>query len=202
MLTSELAPTRSAVLQLREEHDVILEAYDFLDEKRLLLAAEVLRQLRYYEKLLEDYETLRQRAEQSLVATVRRHGLHGSQVYPGHYLESAELTSTTTSFMGVILATNELNLPEEVESAPACHPSPEAENSRAIFLELAKLAAVLTAVSGNLHRLFAEYRRTERRARALENVVIPEMSHSLREMTARLEELDQEDIVRVHLKHK
>jgi V/A-type H+-transporting ATPase subunit D len=44
-----MAPTRSAVLQLREEHDVVLEAYDFLDEKRLLLAAEVLRQLREYE---------------------------------------------------------------------------------------------------------------------------------------------------------
>jgi V/A-type H+-transporting ATPase subunit D len=201
MLTSDLAPTRSAVLQLREEHDVILEAYDFLDEKRLLLAAEVLRQLRQYEKLLEDYEALRQRAEQSLVATVRRHGLHGAQVYPGHFLENAELESTSTSFMGVTLMTNDLHLPDETESIPACNPSPEAENSRAIFLELTKLAAVLTAISGNLHRLFAEYRRTERRARALENIVIPEMSHSLREMSARLEELDQEDIVRVHLKH-
>jgi V/A-type H+-transporting ATPase subunit D len=202
MLTSDLAPTRSAVLQLREEHEVILEAYDFLDEKRLLLAAEVLRQLRQYETLLEDYEALRQRAEQSLVATVRRHGLHGAQVYPGHFLENAELATTTTSFMGVTLMTTELRLPEETESAPICHPSPEAENSRALFLELAKLAAVLTAISGNLHRLFAEYRRTERRARALENVVLPEMSHTLREMTTRLEELDQEDIVRVHLKHK
>lgn len=202
MLTSDMAPTRSAVLQLREEHDVVLEAYDFLDEKRLLLAAEVLRQLRQYEKLLEDYEALRQQAEKSLVATVRRHGLHGAQVYPGHFLENAELANTTTSFMGVTLMTNELRLPDELESAPPCHPSPEAENSRAIFLELAKLGAVLTAISGNLHRLFAEYRRTERRARALENVVIPEMSQNLREMTTRLEELDQEDIVRVHLKHR
>ena len=35
---------------------------------------------------------------------------------------------------------------------------------------------------------------------ALENVVIPEMTHKLRDMSARLEELDQEDVVRVHMR--
>ena len=55
-------------------------------------------------------------------------------------------------------------------------------------------------VSGNLQRLLSEYRKTERRARALENVVIPEMTHKLHDMSSRLEELDQEDVVRVHMK--
>ena len=41
----EQAPTRSAVLELKGERVVVGEAYDFLDEKRLLLAAELLRQL-------------------------------------------------------------------------------------------------------------------------------------------------------------
>lgn len=202
MLTSELAPTRSAVLQLHEEYDVVLEAYDFLDEKRLLLAAEILRQLREYEQLLEDYETLRQRAERALVATIQRHGLHGTQVYPGHYLENAAMLIHTAHFMGVILATAEFQESDIGELPPVCNPSPEAESCRKQFLELTRLAAKLAGVSGNLHRLLAEYRRTERRARVLENVVIPEMSQTLRDMSTRLEELDQEDIVRVHLKHK
>jgi V/A-type H+-transporting ATPase subunit D len=202
MLTSNLAPTRSAILQLREEYDVVLEAYDFLDEKRLLLAAEILRQLRDYEKLLDDYEALRQRAERALVATIQRHGLHGTQVYPGHYLENAEMQTDATHFMGVTLTTNELQIPDIGELPPVCNPSPEAESCRKQFLELTRLAAKLSGVSGNLHRLLAEYRRTERRARVLENVIIPEMSQSLQVMSTRLEELDQEDSVRVHLKHK
>ena len=41
----EQAPTRAAVLELRAERIVVEEAYDFLDEKRLLLAAELLRQV-------------------------------------------------------------------------------------------------------------------------------------------------------------
>ena len=75
MLGSDEAPTRSAILQMREEHDVVLEAYDFLDEKLLLLAAELLRQLGEYEDLLKQYGRVRERAERMLVATIRRHGL-------------------------------------------------------------------------------------------------------------------------------
>ena len=202
MLTSDMAPTRSAILQLREEHDVILEAYDFLDEKRLLLAAELLRQLQNYEGKIVQYETLRQKAEYALVATIKRHGLQGTQVYPGHYLENAVLTSEKYQFMGVRLMTTMLNISEENVKQTASHPSPEAEECRELFQRMVLLAAEIAGISGNLHRLLEEYRRTERRARALENVVIPEMSHNLREMNAQLEELDQEDIVRVHLKHK
>jgi V/A-type H+-transporting ATPase subunit D len=202
MLASDMAPTRSAVLQLREEHEVILEAYDFLDEKRLLLAAELLRQLKQYEDNIRQYEALREKAEHALVASVKRHGLQGAQVYPGHYLENAVLRSENTLFMGVSLTTTGLNISEEILKQSTCHPSPEAEACRELFQRLVRLAAVVAGLSGNLHRLLEEYRRTERRARALENVVIPEMSHTLREMSTQLEELDQEDIVRVHLKHK
>ena len=48
MTATDQAPTRAAVLALREERVVVGEAYDFLDEKRLLLAAELLRQLEGY----------------------------------------------------------------------------------------------------------------------------------------------------------
>ena len=201
MQANEQVPTRSAMLQLREEQGIIHEAYNFLDEKRLLLAAELLRQLNQYEKLLDEYEKLRQRAEQALVATVRRHGLQGTQVYPGHYLENADMDIKKFLFMGVNLTKNELKIPETHNLAEVCQPSPEAEKCRHFFLEMVKLAAIIAGVSGNLHRLLAEYRRTERRARALENVVIPEIARKLRDMSTRLEELEQEDIVRVHLKY-
>jgi V/A-type H+-transporting ATPase subunit D len=201
MLANDEAPTRSAILQMREEHEVVLEAYDFLDEKRLLLAAELLRQLGRYEELLGQYDSVSERAQRMLVATIRRHGLQGAQVYPGCYLQDAELRATTGMFMGVKLVETELRLPGESGPGPGpiCQPSPEAEQCRREFLELASLGAVLAGVAGNLHRLLAEYRKTERRARALENVVIPEMTHKLRDMSARLEELDQEDVVRVHM---
>jgi V/A-type H+-transporting ATPase subunit D len=200
MLANDTAPTRSAILQMRDEHTVLLEAYDFLDEKRLLLAAELLRQLGEYEDLLRQYDEVGQRAERMLVATIRRHGLQGAQVYPGCYLQDAKLDASARIFMGVQLLDTRLLLPTESGPGLVCQPSPEAEQCRLEFLELTRIGAVLAGVSGNLHRLLAEYRRTERRARALENVVIPEMTTRLRDMITRLEEQDQEEVVRVHIR--
>lgn len=199
MLTNDLMPTRSALLQLSEEHDVVLEAYDFLDEKRLLLAAELLRQLKRYEDLLAEYEALRMRAEQALLKTLQRHGLQGAQVYPGDYVENSELRVERKPFMGVTLLETQLIFPQDTSPATAANPSPEANFCQQIFRELILTSGVIAGVSGNLYRLFAEYRRTERRARALENVVIPEIQQTLQTMATQLEELDQEDVIRVHL---
>jgi V/A-type H+-transporting ATPase subunit D len=195
-------PTRSAVLQLRDEETIIKEAYEFLDEKRLLLAAELLRRLNRYEQLLADYEELRQSAEQALIAVIRRHGLQGAEVYPTHYCEDCRLVTTKKSFMGVTIMTSEMGLPDDISTAKVSYPSPEAQHCRDLFLELTKLAAIMATISGNLYRLLGEYRRTERRARALENVVIPEVGQVLRTMSSQLEELEQEDIIRIHLNHK
>lgn len=200
MLQSEIVPTRAAILQLREEEAIIHEAYDFLDEKRLLLAAELLRQLTHYETLQAQYETLREQAEQALAATIRRHGLQGTQVYPARYLDYANLPVTQQKFMGVTLIESRLDTLVDLDPGYICHPSTEAEHCRRLFLQLMQLSAVIAGVSGNLHRLFHEYRRTERRARALENVVIPEIEQMLQEMTTMLEEMDQEDVLRVHLR--
>lgn len=39
------------------------------------------------------------------------------------------------------------------------------------------------------------------RAHALDNVVIPDIEHDLREMSVLIEELDQEDVIRVFMKN-
>ena len=50
-------------------------------------------------------------------------------------------------------------------------------------------------MSGNLERLSLEYRRSVRRARALQDVMLPELDHSIYDIESRLEELEQEDAV-------
>jgi hypothetical protein len=89
MTGSEQAPTRAAVLELKEEQLVVREAYDFLDEKRLLLAGELLRQLERYERLMEEIRVLSARAGDRLAAAVQLHGLQGLSVYPAARLAGA-----------------------------------------------------------------------------------------------------------------
>ena len=193
----EQAPTRSAVLELKGERVVVGEAYDFLGGRRLLLAAELLRQLDAYDRLQREFETLRQQAVHALVQAVARHGLQGLEVYPADNIEAGQFNCETSNFMGVTLARAGMRLPDADTGKMPANPSAAVRACQAAFRELLLRAAQLAGVSGNLHRLLAEYRLTERRARALENVILPEIEQSLKVMTTHLEELEFEDTMRV-----
>ena len=202
MSTMRTVPTRSAVLELKAERLVVNEAYNFLDEKRLLLAAELLRQLAEYERLQQEFEQLRQQAVTALLHAVAQHGLQGLSVYPADVIKTMHLETETRNFMGVTLADTRLQLVEDTAAVTAACPSSEANNCKEVFRKLLDLGSQIAGVSGNLYRLLVEYRLTERRARALENVILPEIEETLHVMTTHLEELEFEDAVRVRVRGK
>ena len=102
-------------------------------------------------------------------------------------------------FLGVPLvaiaeeSTSQSGTPHQRRSPPEITACAEA------FRTLSATVTAMAAVSGNLHRLADEYRRTERRARALENVLLPEISAELKLIEEQLELMDQEEAVRVRL---
>ncbi len=193
----ESTPTRSALLQARDERQVMGEGFRFLDEKRLLLAAEMARQFERYQQERELWLQQHQEALNALQQGIARHGLHGLQLLPTPAAPGA-LQSEQRRFFGVILQ-------EILQSAPpttaATHslPSPEARFCQQSLQQLLATSTLLAARSGNLHRLLAEYKRTERRARALEDLLLPELDELIHEMELSLEELEQEEAVRVRL---
>ena len=133
-------------------------------------------------------------------AAIRFHGLNGLQVYAAGSIDDVEWVQTTRNFMGVTLA--ETALQSEGGSAvpaTAVNPSGAAERCRDLFQRILDKSAVLAGLSGNLYRLLSEYRVTERRSRALENIILPEIEQTLREMSSHLEELDLEDAIRVRM---
>ena len=195
------ASTRAAILELKNEQLVVNEAYIFLDEKRMLLAAELLRQLRIYQQLNNARGVLHDQSNQAVQSAVMHHGLDGLQVFPAASFEAATLKQNTHNFMGVTLVETELSTEnvENINTAAASNPSAKADYCRQLFREIVVQSAVLAGISGNLYRLLREYRLTERRSRALENVILPEIEQNLREMSLHLEELDLEDAIRVYL---
>jgi V/A-type H+-transporting ATPase subunit D len=195
-------PTRAAVLELKAERSVVSEAYEFLDEKRLLLAAELLRQLADYERLRQELEELRQQAVSALAQAVALHGLQGLSVYPAALLENARFETDTRNFMGVKLTVTRVQLVDDNAAVTAACPSSEAYACQQAFRKLLAVSSRLAGISGSLYRLLTEYRQTERRARALENVILPEIEQTLRTMTSHLEELEFEDSVRVWVRQR
>jgi V/A-type H+/Na+-transporting ATPase subunit D len=197
----EVTPTRSAALELADERKLMRQGYEFLDEKRTLLAAEMLRQLRLYQERAEALHAAMRRAAEALVSAVERHGFDGAQVYP-RPTPSEIPANTRTLFLGITMLAAGEAAPEAWPSPPAVDPSPEAEACRAAFEELLTMAADIGARSGNLHRLAREYRRTERRAQALEKVLLPEVEEAIKHVDEQLDTMEREETIRTRWAHK
>lgn len=189
---SDSNPTRSALIEMKDERRAMHEGYVFLDEKCLLLAGEILRELERYARLRAYFIELHDAACAALQAAVMRHGLQGLQIYPPADPGAAQLQVRKSTLMGVRLqqATFDAGAAGADE---AVNRSPEAQACRNAFAAVLAAAAPLAAVSGNLERLSLEYRRSVRRARALQDVMLPELDQSILDIDNRLEELERED---------
>ena len=191
---SEVTPTRSFVLELKDERRAMRDGYGFLDEKCLLLAGEILRELDRYETLQRSFFAAYATATAALQAAVARHGLHGLQVYPAPDLTDAQVRPTLRTLMGVQLQEASLRA-GALPAAAAFDASAAAEASGRAFTALLEPATQLAAMAGNLERLSIEYRRSVRRARALQDVLMPELDRDVNEIESRLEELEQEEAI-------
>jgi V/A-type H+-transporting ATPase subunit D len=191
---SDVSPTRSAVIEMKDERRAMHEGYVFLDEKCLLLAGEILRELERYGRQQRELLALHAAAAMALQAAAARHGLQGLQVYPPADLSDAKLRVRAHSLMGVRLQEAGLEA-GAASAAEAVNRSPEAEACRRAFAAVLAATADVAALSGNLERLSFEYRRSVRRARALQDVMLPELDRGIYDVENRLEELEQEDAI-------
>ncbi len=192
----EVIATRVAFLELKDERRLVQEGYELLDEKRVLLATEMLRQLRHYLALRDDLSQHEQQARIALDAATDAYGFDDLTVEPKLNLDEALVRSDVRAFLGIHLVEAAL---EEVGGVqpPSLQPLPEARGCARAFRRLIAGHVAMSACAGNLRRLAREYTRTERRARALENVVLPEIDVSLRFVEEQLDAVDQEEAVRV-----
>jgi V/A-type H+-transporting ATPase subunit D len=189
---NEATPTRSAALALREQARAMREGHAFLDEKCLVLAGAMLRELRRFDAARSSLEALRAGAAASLAAAIERHGLQGLQCQPALDLATASLAIERASLLGV--ERRDARLEAGAARAPdAVYATAEAAACRSAFAALLAQLAAMAAMSGNLARLEREYRRTVRRVRALEDVLITETVGTLAAIEDRLEELDREE---------
>lgn len=170
------------------------EGYVFLDEKCLLLAGAMLRELRRYDQANKILRGMQSQAAAALAAALGRHGLQGLQCYPASPPEAITLRVQQRLLLNVQLL--DASAGREPMAAPEpAYASPEAEDCRAAFLALTQQLAVMAAMSGNLARLYREYRRSVRRVRALQDVLLPELDGEINQIETQLEELERDELL-------
>lgn len=192
--------SRGQLQELRDEQKVVREGFEFLEQKRMLIAAEIMRELRRHQALYEEFSASHADAVTALGRAIGFHGLEGVQVYPPRPYEDGSLSFSERRFLDLRLIDAQTEGDAADRSQPAVLPSIEAELCAEAFRALIDGAARMAAIATSIARLLEDYRKTERRARALENVILPEIDETVKDFEDQLEAMDQEDAIRVRMR--
>lgn len=197
----EITATRIALMDLKDEQQLVREGYELLDEKRILLAAEMRRQLVRLAALRRECGALTSELRSRTLAAVNRHGIDELWVFPPRALGADRLEMRHARLFGLELLTARLEPPAQPQDAGELpvNPTPEARACADAHERFLLRAVELAACCVNLRRLVKDYVRTERRARAIENVLMPEIESAIKIIDERLEGMDQEELARQRL---
>lgn len=187
---TERPMTRAEAISLSDEKRLVEQGFEFLDEKRVILASEIISRLSDWEEFASRRDEAVLEARSALAREVRRYGFEALQFRAAEpFAEGPEVRPVRFLGARLIAASGR---------EPAAARGEEGSVARA-FGELHEVLAEMALLSANLFRLADEYRRTERRAKALENVLIPEIVADLKRIEAQLEANELEDAVRVRI---
>jgi V/A-type H+-transporting ATPase subunit D len=193
----DVVPTRGAALALAEDRRFLEHGYEFLDEKRMLLASSLLEELARWRAAQTAYDIAMADAVEALKSAIERHGFESLSLYPAAEGAATGLDFAPRKFLGLGLLTVPEAGWEGAAEVPALDASEAAEQCRRAFTGLVPLTIRIAVHAHNIRRLIREYRATERRARALENVILPETVQQLAAVTEYLDESDQEEALRI-----
>lgn len=199
-LRRQQSASRGQLQELRDEQKVVREGFEFLEQKRMLIAAEIMRELRRHQALYEEYTGTHEAAAAALARAIGFHGLEGVLLYPPRPTADAALEVQERRFLDLRLIDAATEGGAADRAVPAVLPSIEAELCAEAFRALIDGAARMAATATNIARLLEDYRKTERRARALENVILPEIDETVKDFEDQLEAMDQEDAIRVRMR--
>lgn len=189
------APSKTILLERRDERALVREGKSVLEERRDMLAQEMIVELREaterHLRLLNDMDA----AMLDLRQAVLRHGLGGLR-----RLAAMRSTHRTIAWRaGNYFGTPMIHSPPLDDAAPVedrWDSSEDVARAVARFHALVASAARAAARLNNLTRLTREFRRTQRKVNALEHVVIPDLEQSIRKIEFALEEMERENMVR------
>ncbi len=193
MRRTNIAATKSTLLQLKQHFTFVQSAHELLDEKREVLLEELIDTYRDAGQLRRDLEA----RLTALYAAVRAALLGGGRPLVEQealaFAGDQRLRLRERSIMGVIVPLLDSDVDEL--TSPATAPGwthPAATQARRAVRELLPALVRLAEIEVSCRRLAAELQKTKRKVNALENIFIPEYRDTIHFIEGALEEKERE----------
>ena len=194
-MANQVVPTKGNLLATKKSLELSRTGFELLDRKRNILIRELMGMMDTAKELQGQIDTVFTEAYAALQAANIRLGICDRIAEAGEVDDS--LTPRSRSVMGV-------ELPRIPGQSPPPRPEyglgetcSELDECYLKFHKVKELTRRLAEVETSIYRLADAIKKTQKRANALENIVIPGLDETIRFITDALEEKEREEFARL-----
>jgi V/A-type H+-transporting ATPase subunit D len=195
MATLSYAPTKTNLLNLRNDLKFAQQGYELLDQKRNILIIELLALVDQTVDFQNRVEKALAKAYEALEEAVFDMGKLKVQYLTGAVNVSTDITVRSRRVMGVSLPVIETEFTERAPYYSLMGNSFWIDSSLYFFKEVLKLLGKLSELKISVLRLANEVKKTIRKVNALEKIAIPDLTETVHFIQSRLEENERDMFV-------
>ncbi|MBR6341516.1 MAG: V-type ATP synthase subunit D, partial [Treponema sp.] len=189
-----IAPTKSNLLSTKEQLAVSTNGYELLEEKREILVRELMSLVEQV-KLLED--EIQQAIDQAYPAFKRMLMLDGADqveriAHSIHY--DFDMIEKVIVVGGMQFETIEVELPKKELFYSILGSYANTDDVIVKFFNLLNLLTQMASIRTIVWRLAEEVKRTQRRVNALDKMIIPQATETIKYIESVLEERERENV--------
>lgn len=194
-MKEQVFPTKGNLIATKKSLDLSNLGYDLLDRKRNILVRELMLKIDDAKRMKQEISETFERAYRALEQANITLGII-EDVAEGIPVDNS-ITLGSRSVMGVEIPTVQID-----ESTPGLCYGLTQTNSKldyafSCFHEAKQIAAKLAEVENSVYRLAFAIAKTQKRANALKNIMIPQFTETVKFITDALEEKEREEFSRM-----
>lgn len=194
MANKQVFPTKGNLIATKKSNALAHMGYELMDRKRNILIREMM-------GLLDDVKLLRDEITQTYAEAYR--ALQLANMSLGVISAMAEAVPIDTglhvsyrSVMGVEIPKLSYDKQEIKPTYGLERANSKLDYAYTCFQRVKEMSVVLAEVENSVYRLANAIRKSQKRANALKNIVIPEFEHNIKFITDALEEKEREEFSR------
>lgn len=193
-MAKQVFPTKSNLISTRKSLSLAKLGYELMDRKRNILVREMMALIDKANEIQGSIDTLYASAYVALQRANVTLGICGAQTIPID--ESVELDAR--SVMGVEIPIVRIGSSDDKKLHYGLYcTNSQLDEAYLLFDKVKHLTAELAQVENSVYRLAGAIKKTQKRANALHNIMIPQFESTIKFINEALEEKEREDFSRL-----
>lgn len=194
-MSDQISPTKGNLLKLKKSLSLAKIGFDLLDRKRNILVRETMSLIDSASEIQELIDSSYYKAYKALQSANIQLGIV-EDIASSIPIENG-IALSSRSVMGVEIPTVSLD-PQPLKNYYGFHRTTvQLDEAYVMFDNVKKLTARLAEIENSVYRLAEGIRKTQKRANALKNIIIPKFEIQCKQITSSLEEKEREEFSRL-----